>query len=65
MLRRGGSSDNKNSGADDSANPKSNQVAGTQCTLQTMFVSFSRFVKDCADRFGRQQIGDSAFLDLR
>ena len=63
MLRRGGSGDNKNSRADDGANPKRNQVAGTKCTLQTMLASFLRFIEDGIDRFGRQQIGHSTFLN--
>jgi hypothetical protein len=53
MLRRGCSGDDKDSSANDSANPKGNQVAGTQGTLQTVFTGLVRFVKDGLNRLGR------------
>ena len=55
MPRRGCSGDDKNSGADDGANPKRNQIAGTEGALQAMFASFLGFVKYDRDRLGRQQ----------
>ena len=63
MPRRGCSGDDKNSGADDGANSKGNQVAGTECTPQAMFASFLGFVKYDRDRLGRQQVGHWVVLD--
>ena len=63
MLRGGGTGNDKDSSPDDSANPKGNQVAGTECTPQAMFASFLGFVKYDRDRLGRQQVGHWVVLD--